>query len=104
VLSWLAKHFKADEHDPLMSCFRRRCERGNFLGEVAFLTDRPASATVIAEDAVRALAFERGKLSQLFHDEAEVAGIIYQLLGRELAYKIKVSNTLLSTGATSLSY
>jgi hypothetical protein len=32
------------------------------------------------------------------------AGIIYQLLGRELAYKIKVSNTLLSTDATSLSY
>jgi hypothetical protein len=57
-----------------------------------------------AEDAVRALAFERGKLSQLFHDEAEAAGIIYQLLGRELAYKIKVSNTQLSTGATSLSY
>jgi hypothetical protein len=27
---------------------------------------------VVAEDAVRALAFERGKLSQLFHDEAEV--------------------------------
>ena len=79
-------------------------ERGNFVGEVAFLTDRPASATVNAEDAVRALAFERGKLSQLFHDEAEVAGIIYQLLGRELAYKIKVSNTLLSSGATSLSY
>jgi Cyclic nucleotide-binding domain len=73
-------------------------ERGNFVGEVAFLTDRPATATVIAEGPVRALAFERGKLSQLFHNEAEVAGLIYQLLGRELAHKIKISNTLLSTG------
>jgi hypothetical protein len=45
-----------------------------------------------------ALVFERGKLSQLFHNEAEVAGLIYQLLGRELAHKIKISNTLLSTG------
>lgn len=73
-------------------------ERGNFVGEVAFLTERPATATVIAEGAVRALVFERGKLSQFFHNEAEVAGLIYQLLGRELANKIKVSNTLLSTG------
>ena len=47
---------------------------------------------------VRALAFERGKLTQFFHKEAEVAGLIYQLLGRDLAHKIKVSNTLLSAG------
>ena len=73
-------------------------ERGNFVGEVAFLTERPATATVIAEGPVRALAFERGKLTQFFHKEAEVAGLIYQLLGRELAHKIKVSNTLLSMG------
>jgi CRP-like cAMP-binding protein len=71
-------------------------ERGNFVGEVAFLTDRPATATVIAEGPV--LTFERGKLSQLFYNEAEVAGLIYQLLGRELAHKITISNTLLSTG------
>jgi CRP-like cAMP-binding protein len=73
-------------------------ERGNFVGEVAFLTERPATATVIAEGSVRALAFERGMLNQFFRNEAEVAGLIYQLLGRELAHKIKVSNTLLSTG------
>jgi Cyclic nucleotide-binding domain len=73
-------------------------ERGNFVGEVAFLTERPATATVIAVGDARALAFERAKLSQFFRNEAEVAGLIYQLLGRELAHKIKVSNTLLSTG------
>ena len=73
-------------------------ERGNFVGEVAFLTERPATATVIAEGAVRAFVFERGKLTQFFRQEAEVAGLIYQLLGRELAHKIKVSNTLLSVG------
>jgi CRP-like cAMP-binding protein len=73
-------------------------ERGNFVGEVAFLTERPATATVIAEGDVRALSFESGKLSQFFRNEAEVAGLIYQLLGRELAHKIKVSNMLLSTG------
>ena len=47
---------------------------------------------------MRALAFESGKLNQFFRKEAEVAGLIYQLLGRELAHKIKVSNTLLSAG------
>ena len=45
----------------------------------------------------RAIVFERDKLSKFFRNEAEVAGIIYQLLGRELANKIKVSNTLIST-------
>ena len=73
-------------------------ERGTFVGEVAFLTERPATATVIAEGPVRVLAFERGKLSQFFDMEAEVAGLIYQLLGRDLAHKIKVSNSLLSAG------
>ena len=75
-----------------------RLERGNFVGEVAFLTERPATATVVSESDVRALAFERGKLSRFFNDETEVAGLIYQLIGRELANKIKVSNMLLSAG------
>jgi hypothetical protein len=71
-------------------------ERGNFVGEVAFLTEKPATATVIAESFVRALVFDKDKLSQFFRTEAEVAGLIYQLLGRELAFKIKVSNNLIS--------
>jgi CRP-like cAMP-binding protein len=71
-------------------------EKGNFVGEVAFLTAKPATATVIAEGAVRALVFETGKLTQFFRNEAQVAGLIYQLLGRELAHKMKVSNRLLS--------
>jgi hypothetical protein len=29
-------------------------------------------------------------------NETEVAGLIYQLIGRELAHKMKVSNTLLA--------
>ena len=74
-------------------------QKGNFVGEVAFLTEKPATATVIAEDSVRALVFERAALSRFFRNEAEVAGLIYQLLGRELAHKIKVSNTMISEAA-----
>ena len=74
-------------------------EKGNFVGEIAFLTEKPATATVVAEDSVRALVFERAELNQFFRTEAEVAGLIYQLLGRELAQKIKVSNIHISEPA-----
>lgn len=71
-------------------------EGGNFVGEVAFLTERPATATVIAETECRVLAFDRNALKRFFQNETEVAGLIYQLIGRELAHKIKLSNTLLA--------
>ena len=50
-----------------------------------------------AENPVRALVFDKSKLSQFFRNEAYVAGLIYQLLGRELAHKMKISNRLIST-------
>jgi CRP-like cAMP-binding protein len=70
--------------------------KGNFVGEVAFLTEKPATATVIDETGIRALVFARDDLSDFFRRDADVAGLIYQLLGRELAQKIKVSNSLIS--------
>jgi hypothetical protein len=41
---------------------------------------------------VRALVFDRAELNQFFRNEAEVAGLIYQLLGRDLANKLKDRN------------
>ena len=76
-------------------------EKGDFVGEIAFLTEKPATATVVAEDSVRALVFERAKLDQLFRNEAEVAGLIYQLLGRELAQKLRARNTDLMAAMVS---
>jgi CRP-like cAMP-binding protein len=70
-----------------------RLETGSLVGEIAFLTEKPATATVVADDDVRALVFDKDKLRQLFKNETEVAGLIYQLMGRELAHKVKVSNT-----------
>jgi hypothetical protein len=77
-------------------------EKGNFVGEIAFLTEKPATATVVAEDSVRALVFERAELNQFFRNEAEVAGLIYQLLGRELAEKLKVRNLRISEAAAQI--
>jgi len=74
-------------------------EKGNFVGEIAFLTEKPATATVVAEDSVRALVFERAELNRFFRTDAEVAGLIYQFLGRELAQKLKVSNIHISEPA-----
>jgi CRP-like cAMP-binding protein len=75
--------------------------KGNFVGEVAFLTGQPATATVVAQNDVRALVFEKDKLNLFFRNETEVAGLIYQLLGRELAHKMKVSNALLSAASAT---
>jgi hypothetical protein len=76
--------------------------KGNFVGEIAFLTEKPATATVVAEDSVRALVFDRAELNQFFRNEAEVAGLIYQLLGRELAEKLKVRNIRISEAAAQI--
>jgi hypothetical protein len=65
------------------------------LAKSLFLTDRLATAP---RNPFGHSIFEQGDLSQFFHNEAKVAGLIYQLLGRELAHKIKISNKLLSAG------
>jgi CRP-like cAMP-binding protein len=78
-----------------------KLEEGNFVGEAAFLTGKPATASVAAETAVRALVFETERLTKLFKDESEVAGLVYQLLGRELAHKMKVSNALIHPAGAS---
>jgi hypothetical protein len=72
---------------------------GNFVGEVAFLTGKPATATVISETDLRTVSFQTDKLNEFIAGESEVAGLIYQLLGRELAAKMKVSNQLLSAAS-----
>jgi hypothetical protein len=73
--------------------------QGNFVGEVAFLTGQQATATVVAQTDVRAIVFEKEKLNLFFRNDSEVAGLIYQLLGRELAHKMKRSNSLIFAGA-----
>ena len=47
------------------------------------------------------LVFEKDRLNLFFRNETEVAGLIYQLLGRELAHKMKLSNSLISAGTAT---
>ncbi len=67
-------------------------ESGSFVGEVAFLTAQKATATVTIMEQSRILAMSREKLTQLCKTDEQVAGAVYQLLGRDLAAKLRRSN------------
>lgn len=68
-------------------------ESGSFAGEVAFLTGQPATASVIVERPARVLAISRVRLTKLCKSDSQVAGVIHQLLGRDLANKLRMSNS-----------
>lgn len=67
-------------------------ERGSFVGEVAFLTGQPASASVIVKDKVQVLAFPRSALERAFRSDNAIASVVHQVLGRDLAMKMVNAN------------
>lgn len=69
---------------------------GSFVGEVAFMTGKPATATVTAEGPVKALIFNRARLTEFLRREEQLAGTLHRLLGRDLADKLKSSNRQLA--------
>jgi Cyclic nucleotide-binding domain len=68
-------------------------EKGSFVGEIAYLTGNPASATVTVEEASRILKFSKMRMAKVIGADNQINGIIYQLLGRDLAMKMRRSNT-----------
>ncbi len=66
---------------------------GAFCGEMAFVSGEPASATVIVHHPVRAFVFDMQKLRTLVDDDELVASAIHQAVGRDLAQKVKGSNS-----------
>lgn len=68
-------------------------ESGSFAGEVAFLTGQPATASVVVEQPSRVLAISRERLIKLCKSDNQVAGVIHQLLGRDLANKLRTANS-----------
>jgi hypothetical protein len=65
---------------------------GNFIGEVAFITGGPASATVIASEGCRVVAFDKPRLGAICAGDEQVGATIFRLLGDDLARKmVKVS-------------
>jgi CRP-like cAMP-binding protein len=68
-------------------------ERGSFIGEIAYLTGNPATATVTIEEPSRALSFNRVRMAKVIASDETISGIVYQLLGRDLAMKMRRANT-----------
>jgi CRP-like cAMP-binding protein len=65
---------------------------GAFVGEMAFVTGKPASATVIVEQPTRAFVFEMAKLRKLVDTDESVAMAIHRVVGRDLASKLQHRN------------
>jgi Cyclic nucleotide-binding domain len=65
---------------------------GSFVGEMAFVSGNPASATVIVEQPTRAFVFEMERLRKLVEADDLVAVAIHRVVGRDLADKLKHRN------------
>ncbi len=68
-------------------------EKGTFVGEIAYLTGNPATATVTIDEPSRLLAFSKMKMARVVASDEQISGIMYQLLGRDLAMKMRRTNT-----------
>ncbi len=65
---------------------------GAFVGEMAFVSGNPASATVIVEQPTRAFVFDMERLRKLVETDDLVAVAIHRVVGRDLAQKLKLRN------------
>lgn len=64
---------------------------GAFVGDVSFATGVPATATVVAENAVRVLAFDQARLKTLCNRDEQIAHALYRRIGGGLADKMRVA-------------
>ncbi len=72
---------------------------GAFVGEMSFVSGKPASATVIIEQPTKAFVFNMARLRKLVETDELVAVAIHRVVGRDLASKLKVLNDETSTHA-----
>ncbi len=68
-------------------------DHGRFIGEIAYLTGNAASANVTMDEAGRLLAFTRVRVAKVTAGDKQILGILYQVLGRDLALKMRQANT-----------
>jgi CRP-like cAMP-binding protein len=68
-------------------------DNGAFIGEIAYLTGKLATATVVVDKPSRILTFSRARLNKVIAEDPQISGIIYELLGRDLARKMGQVNS-----------
>lgn len=65
---------------------------GAFVGEMAFVSGKPASATVTVEHPTRAFVFDMKNLRKLVETDEVVAVALHRVVGRDLAQKLQARN------------
>jgi len=63
-------------------------QSGAFLGEIAFLSELPASATVVLNDGAECIAWNRAALLQLMKKDAAIDIAMRGFFNHDLAYKV----------------
>lgn len=69
---------------------------GEFVGEIAFLAERPATATVKAEGRGRAMVWSRSRLQRLVSRDRDMHAAIYAAMGLNLAQKIAAASVAIA--------
>ncbi len=62
--------------------------RGDFVGEMSYLTGEPAVADVVAASTMRIIRWETKDLEKLFEGRSELKSAINEIIGRDLIDKI----------------
>jgi hypothetical protein len=68
------------------------CGPGDYIGELSFLSGRPASATAIVVKPVRVLAFDQKRLADAIEADAQLKRTLETALNKNLAGKLARSN------------
>jgi hypothetical protein len=71
-----------------------RIEVGSFVGEMGYLTQRPASVNVIATTASRVLRVDRKNLEELELKHPDVHAKLIWIMGRDIADKLRKLNVV----------
>ncbi len=85
--------FKGRANVEVDGSFITYLESGSFVGEIAYLTGNPANAKVTIDEPSRILVFSKMRLAKVVARDRQLNGILYQVLGRDLAQKMRRANS-----------
>ena len=85
--------FKGRANVEVDGSFITYLESGSFVGEIAYLTGNPANARVTVDEPSRVIVFSKMRLAKVVARDRQLNGILYQVLGRDLAQKMRRSNS-----------
>jgi CRP-like cAMP-binding protein len=85
--------FKGRAHVEVDGSFITYLDSGSFVGEIAYLTGNPANARVTVDETSRVIVFSKMRLAKVVARDRQLNGILYQVLGRDLAQKMRRSNS-----------